>query len=63
MATTFPQRLLYIFSGIVAPSIGSIANLPPNHIVVDMVQDQHPWQQVREYILHCPLPSNVKPDL
>ena len=29
MATTFPQSLLYIFSGIVAPSIGSIANLPP----------------------------------
>ena len=59
MATAFPQSLLYIFSGIVAPSIGSIANLPPDHWVVDMVHDQRPWQQVREILLHCPLPSNV----
>ena len=59
MATTFPQSLLYIFGGIVAPSIGSIANLPPDHWVVDMVHDQRPWQQVREILLHCPLPTNV----
>ena len=59
MATAFPQSLLYIFSGIVAPSIGSIANLPPDHWVVDMVHDQRPCQQVREILLHCPLPSNV----
>ena len=59
MATAFPQSLLYIFSGIVAPSIGSIANLPPDHWVVDMVHDQHPWQQVRDILLHCPLPTNV----
>jgi hypothetical protein len=57
MATTFPQSLLYIFSGIVAPSIGSIANLPPHHWVVDMVHDQRPWQQVREILLHSPLPE------
>ena len=28
IATTFPQSLLYIFPGIVAPSIGSIAHCP-----------------------------------
>ena len=59
MATTFPQSLLYIFGGIVAPSIGSIANLPPDHWVVDMVHDPQPWQQVRDILLHCPLPTNV----
>ena len=59
MATAFPQSLLYIFSGIVAPSIGSIANLPPDHWVVDMVHDPQPWQQVRDILLHCPLPTNV----
>ena len=57
MATTFPQSLLYIFGGSVAPSIGSIANLPLHHWVVDMVHDQRPWQQVREILLHCPLPK------
>jgi hypothetical protein len=57
MATTFPQSLLYIFSGIVAPSIGSIANLPPHHWVVDMVHDQRPWQQVQRILLHSPLPE------
>ena len=57
MATTFPQSLLYIFGGIVAPSIGSITNLPPDHWVVDMVHDPHPWQQVREILLHSPLPK------
>ena len=57
IATTFPQSLLYIFGGIVAPSIGSIANLPPEHWVVDMVHAQRPWQQVREILLHCPLPK------
>ena len=60
MATTFPQRLLYIFSGIVAPSIGSIANLPPHHWAVDMVHDQRPWQQVSEILLHSPLPKPAK---
>ncbi len=62
MATTFPQSLLYIFGGIVAPSIGSIANLPPHHWVVDMVQDPKPWQQVQRILLHSPLPE-AKPQL
>ena len=60
MATTFPQSLLYIFSGIVAPSIGSIANLPPHHWAVDMDAGPASWQQVSEILLHSPLPKPAK---
>ena len=60
IATTFPQSLLYIFSGIVAPSIGSIADLPPHHWTVNMNRLPHAWQQVAEILLHSPL---LKPEV
>ena len=58
MATTFPQSLLYIFSGIVAPSIGSIAHCPSPNWQINMVHDPQPWQQVQRIILPSPLPSS-----
>ena len=60
IATTFPQSLLYIFSGIVAPSIGSIADLPPHHWTVNMDREPRPWQQVSKILLHSPLPKSAK---
>ena len=63
MATAFPQSLLYIFPGSVVHSLGSIANLPSNHWAIDMVNGRRPWQQVRDILLHCPLPPSVKPSI
>ena len=60
IATTFPQSLLYIFSGIVAPSIGSIADLPPHHWTVDMDSGSVSWNQVSRILLHSPLPKPRK---
>ena len=61
MATTLEDSLLYIFSGSVALSISSIANLPLDHWVVDMRRGPHAWQQVQEILLHCPLPKPSPP--
>ena len=61
MATTFPQSLLYIFSGSVALSIGSIANLPPHYWSIDMARGTGSWKQVAEILLHCPLPKPKAP--
>ena len=58
MATTFPQSLLYIFPGIVAPSIGSIAHCPSPNWQINMHQVPQPWQQVQRILLHSPLPSS-----
>ena len=63
MATAFPQSLLYIFPGSVVHSLGSIADLPSNHWSIDMVNGRRPWQQVRDILLHCPLPPSVKPSI
>ena len=57
LATTLPHRLLYIFGGSVAPSISSIARCPSPNWQVSMDQDQDPWMQVREVLLHSPLPK------
>lgn len=59
MATAFPQRLLYIFPGSVALSIGSIAHCPSPNWQVSMspgAGDASSWKQVEEVLLHCPLP-------
>ncbi len=65
IATTLPYRLLYIFPGIVASSIGSIAHCPSPHWKVNMriAGDAGPgsWNQVREILLHSPLPSPPTP--
>ena len=61
IATTFPQRLLYIFSGSVALSIGSIANLPLHYWSIDMARGTGCWKQVREILLHSPLPKPETP--
>ena len=61
MATAFPQSLLYIFPGSVALSIGSIANLPPHYWSIDMVRGTGCWKQVREILLHSPLPKPKAP--
>jgi len=61
IATTFPQSLLYIFSGSVALSIGSIANLPPHYWSIDMVRGTGCWKQVAEILLHSPLPKPKAP--
>ncbi len=61
MATTFPQSLLYIFSGSVALSIGSIANLPPHYWSIDMARGTGCWKQVAEILLHSPLPKPKAP--
>ena len=58
LATTLGEGLLYIFPGLVAPSIGSIAHCPSPNWQVSMNQDQSPWMQVREVLLHCPLPKH-----
>jgi hypothetical protein len=58
VATTLGEGLLYIFPGLVAPSIGSIAHCPSPNWQVSMNQDQSPWMQVREVLLHCPLPKH-----
>ena len=64
MATTFPQSLLYIFGGIVAPSIGSIAHCPRPYWVIDVGPGSRgtgSWDAVRELLLHCPLPKPEAP--
>ena len=62
LATTLGEGLLYIFPGLVAPSIGSIAHCPSPNWQVSMNQDQAPWMQVREVLLHCPLPKHFPQD-
>ena len=61
IATTLPYRLLYIFGGFVAPSIGSIAHCPSPHWQVNMGSGSLCWQQVREILLHSPLPIAKNP--
>tara|TARA_R110000765_G_scaffold1239_1_gene3167 strand:- start:111 stop:527 length:417 start_codon:yes stop_codon:yes gene_type:complete len=57
IATTHDQRLLYIFPGIEALSIVSIAKLPQSHWCIKLMGGPGPWQQVREILLHSPLPK------
>ena len=61
VATTFPQSLLYIFPGIVAPSIGSIAHCPSPNWQIDMSRGTGCWKQVRDILLHSPLPKPEAP--
>jgi hypothetical protein len=61
IATTFPQRLLYIFPGIVAPSIGSIAHCPSPNWQINMHRNTQLWTQVAEILLHSPLPKPKAP--
>jgi len=63
MAKAIPQGLLYIFPGSVVRSIGSIAKLPSTYWSIDMVQGPGTWTQVREILLHSPLPPSVKPSI
>ena len=59
IATTLPYTLLYIFSGLVAPSIDSIAHCPRPFWVVDISTGSGTgsWTQVQEILLHSPLPK------
>ena len=61
IATTFPQSLLYIFSGIVAPSIGSIAHCPSPNWQINMDRGAGCWQKVQKILLHSPLPKPEAP--
>jgi len=61
IATTFPQSLLYIFPGIVAPSIGSIAHCPSPNWQINMHRNTQLWTQVTEILLHSPLPKPEAP--
>ena len=63
IATTLPYTLLYIFSGLVAPSIDSIAHCPRPFWVVDISTGTEPcsWKQVEEILLHSPLPKPESP--
>ena len=60
IATTLEDSLLYIFPGLVAPSIGSIAHCPRPYWVVE-VGSASGWDQARELLLHCPLPKPKPP--
>ena len=60
IATTLEDSLLYIFPGLVAPSIGSIAHCPRPYWVVE-VGSASGWDQARELLLHCPLPKREAP--
>ena len=57
MATTLEGSLLYIFPGIVALSIGSIAYCPSPNWQISMSPVPEGWDAVREVLLHCPLPK------
>ena len=60
MATTLEESLLYIFPGILAPSIASITNCPsPNWQVK---AGPASWSVVREVLLHSPLPKPSPPE-
>ena len=61
MATTPCRTLLYIFPGSVVHSIGSIAKLPSTYWTVNTSRSSGPWQQVREILLHSPLPKPKVP--
>jgi hypothetical protein len=61
MATTRCQSLLYIFPGSVVHSIGSITKLPSTYWSIDVVQGPGTWMQVREILLHSPLPKPEAP--
>ena len=64
IATTLPYTLLYIFSGLVAPSIDSIAHCPRPFWVVDIstgTVGTGSWKQVEEILLHSPLPKPESP--
>ncbi len=63
IATTLPYTLLYIFSGLVAPSIDSIAHCPRPFWVVDISTGSGTgsWTQVQEILLHSPLPKPEAP--
>jgi len=62
MATTLEESLLYIFPGIVAPSIGSIAHCPSPNWQVDMSSGWPCWDQVQRILLHSPLPKPSPPE-
>ena len=57
IATTLEESLLYIFPGLVAPSIASIAHCPRPYWVIEVGSGASSWNQVREVLLHCPLPK------
>jgi len=60
MATTLEESLLYIFPGILAPSIASITNCPsPNWQVKAGASC---WNQVQRILLHSPLPKPSPPE-
>ena len=64
IATTLEESLLYIFPGLVAPSIGSIAHCPRPYWVIDISTGSggtDRWDAVRELLLHCPLPKPKPP--
>ena len=57
IATTLEESLLYIFPGIVALSIDSIAHCPRPHWAIDISRGAPCWGAAREVLLHCPLPK------
>ena len=57
IATTLPYTLLYIFPGIVALSIDSIAHCPRPHWAIDISRGTPGWGAAREVLLHSPLPK------
>jgi len=61
IATTLEESLLYIFPGIVALSIGSIAALPSPHWSIKLAPAPGSWDAVRKILLHCPLPKPEAP--
>jgi hypothetical protein len=64
IATTLEESLLYIFPGLVAPSIGSIAHCPRPYWVIDVSTGSGgtgSWNAVRELLLHSPLPKPEAP--
>ena len=61
IATTLEESLLYIFPGIVALSIASIAALPSPHWSIKLAPGPRSWDAVRKILLHCPLPKPEAP--
>ena len=64
IATTLPYTLLYIFPGLVAPSIDSIAHCPRPYWVIDVSTGSGrtgSWDAVKELLLHSPLPKPESP--
>jgi len=64
IATTLEESLLYIFPGLVAPSIASIAHCPRPYWVIDVSTGSGrtgSWDAVRELLLHSPLPKPEAP--